>query len=309
MPSDRLPRTAKALSASAVTGAALLGYSLWEARRYTLRRFTLELSRGGPTDPRVLPNLRILHLSDLHLAPHDRDRMRWISALGALHPDLVVVTGDFHGHVDGGRLALSALGPLLDVPGLFVHGSNDYYSPRKVNPAKYFAGPSKTRRQPDIDTSVLDDGLARAGWVGMDNSVHQQQIGSWRVAAKGCGDAHIKADRYGDVCGPYPEADLHLAVTHAPYLRVLDAMVCDRPDLILAGHTHGSQIALPLFGALVTNCDLPRDHAKGLTQWENVPLHVSAGLGTNPFTPIRFACRPEASLITVVPAREEARQG
>lgn len=289
----------------AMSGSALLGYSLWEARRYTLRRFRLEMSRSGPTDPRALSNLRILHLSDLHLAPRDRDRMRWIGSLGALQPDLVVVTGDFHGHAEAGRLALRALGPLLEYPGLFVHGSNDFFAPKMINPAKYFAGPSKIRRQPNIDINVLDQGLARAGWIGIDNAVSQLDIAGWRVAAKGCGDAHMMADRYADVCGPYPEADLRLSITHAPYRRVLDAMIGDRPDLILAGHTHGSQIALPIFGALVTNCDLPRDHAKGLTEWGGVPLHVSAGLGTNPYAPIRLACRPETSLITVVPNRKD----
>jgi predicted MPP superfamily phosphohydrolase len=246
-----------------------------------------------------LPDLRILHLSDLHLAPRDRDRMRWVQSLGALAPDLVVVTGDFHGHADGGRLALAALRPLLEIPGLFVHGSNDFFTPKAINPAKYFKGPSSTTREPDIDLQVLDRGLTQAGWLCLDNLTSLQRIAGWRVASKGCGDAHMQADRYADVAGPYPDADLRLGVTHSPYLRVLDAMVGDGADLILAGHTHGGQIALPHFGALVTNCDLPRDRAKGLSEWQGVPLHVSGGLGTNPYTPIRFACRPEASLITI----------
>jgi predicted MPP superfamily phosphohydrolase len=77
-------------------------------------------------------------------------------------------------------------------------------------------------------------------------------------------------------------------------------MAADQVDLILAGHTHGGQLCVPGFGALVTNCDLPTGQAKGLSAVAGVPMHVSAGLGTSPFTPIRFACRPEATLLTLV---------
>ncbi|MDK6900853.1 hypothetical protein QP229_12930, partial [Streptococcus agalactiae] len=59
-------------------------------------------------------------------------------------------------------------------------------------------------------------------------------------------------------------------------------------------------------GALVTNCDLPRELASGLATWsfagKESPLHVSAGLGTSPYAPVRFACRPEASIIEMRPA-------
>ena len=68
---------------------------------------------------------------------------------------------------------------------------------------------------------------------------------------------------------------------------------------ILAGHTHGGQVCLPGIGTLATNCDLPRSQARGLSTWGESELHVSAGLGTNPYTPIRLACRPEATLLTI----------
>ena len=65
--------------------------------------------------------------------------------------------------------------------------------------------------------------------------------------------------------GPDPDADLSLAVVHAPYLRVLDAFTADGYPLILAGHTHGGQLCIPFYGALVTNCDLDTDRVKGLS--------------------------------------------
>ena len=81
-------------------------------------------------------------------------------------------------------------------------------------------------------------------------------------------------------------------------------------DLIFAGHTHGGQLCLPFKGALVTNCDLDTGRAKGLHRHpaqapadhpEAAWLHVSAGLGTSPYAPVRFCCRPEATLLTLTP--------
>ena len=81
-------------------------------------------------------------------------------------------------------------------------------------------------------------------------------------------------------------------------------MAYDGHDLTVAGHTHGGQVCVPFYGALVTNCDLDTRRAKGLslpgpsasgrTAW----LNVSAGVGTSPYAPIRFACPPEATLLT-----------
>ena len=89
---------------------------------------------------------------------------------------------------------------------------------------------------------------------------------------------------------PWSRECLRLGVTHAPYLRVLDAMADDQLDLVFAGHTHGGQLCLPGVGALVTNCDLPRSQARGLHRRGDMWLHVSAGLGTSPTAPVRFAC-------------------
>ncbi|MCU0301027.1 MAG: metallophosphoesterase [Candidatus Nanopelagicales bacterium] len=280
----------------AAAGAGTAGYALWEARQYTLREATVSLGRDGGRRP-----LRLLHLSDLHLSPRDADRIAWLRELAGLEPDLTVVTGDFHGDATGPALALDALAPLLERPGAYVRGSNDYYAPSASNPMKYLQGPSelRTRRAP-IDPTPLDEGLTSAGWVDLDNARAALQVAGWRIDARGVDDPHIRRDRYPLVAGPFdPGADLRLGVAHAPYRRVLDPMAADGADLILAGHTHGGQVCLPWLGALVTNCDLPRDRAKGLSAWDGAALHVSAGLGTNPFTPIRLACRPEATLLSI----------
>ena len=109
---------------------------------------------------------------------------------------------------------------------------------------------------------------------------------------------------YASVAGPVDQGiDLHIGVTHTPASRVLTPMAADGFSLLLAGHTHGGQVRVPGYGALTTNSDLPHSMARGLHRWPGSDswLHVSAGLGTHPTAPVRFACRPEASILTLIP--------
>lgn len=280
---------------AAVLGAAGLVYARWEAKQFTLRRVEV------PVLPAGQPNLRMLHLSDLHLTPGQPEKRAWVSSLRELRPDVVVVTGDFIAHEQAIPLAHEALEPLLDVPGVFVLGSNDYFAPKPINPLKYFSGPSQLQpKRPMLPWADLINGLQSAGWIDLSNARAQLEIDGRRLDVRGVDDPHIGRDRYGDVLGPFAaEADLALGVTHAPYLRVVDSMADDGAHLVLAGHTHGGQVRVPGVGALVSNCDLPPAQARGLSKRRTAFLHVSAGLGTSPYAPIRFACPPEATLLTL----------
>ncbi|CAM5237768.1 hypothetical protein SANTM175S_10912 [Streptomyces antimycoticus] len=112
----------------------------------------------------------------------------------------------------------------------------------------------------------LRDAFDAAGWVGLSNTRGRLKLEDIEIALTGLDDPHIKRDRYAEVTGgPEAGADLSLAVVHAPYLRVLDAFTADRYPLILAGHTHGGQLCIPFYGALVTNCDLDTRRVKGLS--------------------------------------------
>ena len=82
--------------------------------------------------------LRILHLSDIHLMPYQKRKMRWLASLAQTKPDLIVLTGDQIGSTTSLSLLLDTLAPLAGIPGAFVYGSNDYYSPRPKNPFIYF---------------------------------------------------------------------------------------------------------------------------------------------------------------------------
>jgi predicted MPP superfamily phosphohydrolase len=287
---------AKAALGTAAAGAAGLAYAYWEAQAYTLRRATAAVLQPGQ------PPLRVLHLSDLHLVPGQTKTQDWVRSLRHLRPDLVIVTGDFLSHPDAVPHVLDTLDPLFDVPGAFVLGSNDYYAPRPINWARYLAGPSQLEpERPMLPWGDLVDGLTTNGWLDLGNARATMKVDGREVDVRGVDDPHISRDRYEDIAGPFdPAADLTLGVTHAPYLRVLDAMSADGAELILAGHTHGGQLCVPGVGALVTNCDLPRSQAKGLSAHDGAVLHVSAGLGTSPYAPVRFACRPEATLLNLV---------
>ena len=140
-----------------------------------------------------------------------------------------------------------------------------------------------------------------AGWVDLDNARGTVIADGRTVAMVGVDDPHTQRDRYAKVAGPPPaDADATIAVTHAPYRRVLDAMSADGWPLLVAGHTHGGHVCIPGYGALVTNCDIDAARVKGLSRYDDAYLHVSAGLGTSRFAPVRFACLPEATLMTLV---------
>jgi len=273
-----------------------------ERNWFALREFEIPVLPPG-TGP-----LRVLHISDAHLTPGRKRLMSWIRSLDDLDPHLVVNTGDSIAHRRSVELFLDSLGPLLDRPGVFVLGSNDLYAPQAANPAMYLRGPSSRKlkkTKPDLPWEKLRDGMAAAGWLDLNNRRGQLTAGGLDVAVAGVHDSHLKRDRYAEVAGRAdPGADFRLGIMHSPEPRLLDQFAADGYDLLLAGHTHGGQLCLPWYGTLVTNCGLDRQRARGLHRhpvggpaW----LHVSAGLGTSPWTPARFACRPEASLLTLVP--------
>lgn len=292
-----MTRTRTLLAAALAAKAAGIAYAVWEAHQYRLRRVTVPV-----LDPGAEP-LRVLHVSDLHLTPRQHGKADWVRRLAALEPDLIVNTGDNLAHPDAVPAALDALDPLLDIPGVFVMGSNDYYGPVWKNPVRYLLPDSGGRvfGEP-LPWRGLRDGFIARGWTDLDNREAELKVRQQRIAALGTDDAHLGLDRYADLPSPSPDAGvLQIGVTHAPYLRVVDAMAADGVELIFAGHTHGGQLCLPGFGALVTNCDLPASQAKGLHERDAAWLHVSAGLGTSPTAPVRFACPPEATLLTLVP--------
>lgn len=289
------------------TGAAGLGYARLETRWFALRHVTVPVLDAG-AEP-----VRVLHLSDAHLTPRQGRKRDWLRSLGDLEPALVVSTGDHLSHHGAVPPLLESYGDLLERPGVFVFGSNDYYAPVPKNPFRYLVGGSGTQaggswdREPTLPFEDLRRGFRESGWIDLNNATGRLTVDGRPFAFAGVDDPHLELDRLdaippADVLGP--DAELAVAVTHAPYLRVLDHASRQGYPLVLAGHTHGGQLCVPFYGALATNCDLDRRRARGLSTHQlagSSPswLHVSGGLGTSPYAPVRFACRPEATLLTL----------
>lgn len=291
-------------------GAASYG-ALVERENFRVRRETLPVLDSG-SEP-----IRVLHLSDIHMAPWHSQTVAWIRELAVLQPDVVVGTGDFLGHPEGLSTLAEALIPFAGIPGVVTHGSNDRVAPRMKNPFSYVLEPSQPDEDPSglpMDFAGLQNLYSRLGWQDIDNGVTRMELNGSAIEWVGVGDAHYGLDNLAALPGLLDasrEADYApttsvttLGVTHAPYQRVVNALVNHGAEIIFAGHTHGGQVCLPGGRALTTNCDLPTSMASGVHVWTHATkasyLQVSAGLGTSIYAPIRLFCPPEAVLVTLV---------
>ncbi|MBB5513309.1 hypothetical protein HD598_001996 [Neomicrococcus aestuarii] len=302
----------RSTGALALGGAAGLAYGTWEKNQFELRQETVAVLPPGYRD------ITLLHISDIHYIPNQRKKTRWLAELADLSPDLVINTGDNLSHPEAVPGLLAALKPLMAFPGVFVPGSNCYFAPTLRNPLRYFAGPSSRDGVPEKKLELpwreMHHGFEDAGWLNATNANFTAEIAGQQIDFSGVDDPHLGYEKYAgwpENFGKYDDAGLRpavrprIALAHAPYQRVLDYFTLSGADMIFAGHTHGGQVCIPGYGALVSNCDLPTSQARGLSTWtagaaaarRTIPLEVSAGIGTSRFAPIRVACRPEAILM------------
>ncbi len=298
-------RTRRAVRIAATTtlaaGAVTFAYaSLIERNMFTLRR------RDVPILAPDAEPLRVLHISDLHMMPDQKRKQQWVRELVGTDPDLIIVTGDNMAAPDAIPAVARALQPLMDRPGAFVFGSNDYRGPKFKNPLGYFNRDKEYVQGVELPYEELRSLFTSAGWTDLNNARTTLKAGGRTIEIVGVDDPHIDRDDYELVAGPVSaDADLHIGLAHSPEPRVINEMAADGFDLVMAGHTHGGQVRVPYYGALVTNCGLHRSMARGLHRWPSPErgtwLHVSAGLGTHPTAPIRFSCPPEATLLTLIP--------
>jgi hypothetical protein len=296
-------RTRPLIGAIGLAGAAAFAYGVgYERTAFTLRRLEVPVLAPGAAP------FRVLHLSDLHMLSRQESKQEWLRELGRLVPDLVVLTGDVLSANDAGPSVLRALDPLFTRPGIFVPGNNDYFEPTMKNPARYLTRSRSDPKGAPIDWDAFARDLVAAGWQDLTNCRIDLKVAGRVIDVRGVDDPYLRRDRLADVRGAAdPAADLRLGIAHAPEPRIMDAYAADGVELLLAGHTHGGQVCLPGFGPLVTNCGIDRRRARGLSRYgaagNEAWLHVSAGLGTSPYAPIRFACRPEATMLTLTAVR------
>lgn len=295
---------AKLFTTTAITGAMATAFGVISARQFGIRYETLPLLPAGHQP------LRILHIGDMHLVAGDRGKIDFVQGLAALEPDLVINIGDNPGGTNAVDDVVEALTPLLQIPGVFVPGSNDFYGPRPANPLRYLRAPSALHGGHEllerIDVGAMFNAFTETGrWHRVGNrSVTLTLRDDMTINFAGTHDAHMQAEAWPGFENADPAAQLNIAVTHAPYRRVLDAAIADGADLVFAGHTHGGQVALPRYGAIVANCDLPTGLASSLFRWRSHGatglVNVTSGIGTSPKVPLRTFCPPEAVVIDLV---------
>ncbi|BDZ53886.1 hypothetical protein GCM10025870_09590 [Agromyces marinus] len=179
-----------ALAIGAAGAAAFAWGSLVERRRFTLRRVEV------PVLPTGAEPIRVLHVSDLHMAPWQRDKQEWVAALADLRPDLVIDTGDNLGHRNGLEGIRRAFSAFRGVPGVFVNGSNDYFGPVLKNPLAYFGGPSGTAQRAErLDTAALHAFFGELGWLDLDNAAASIEVNGTHLEFIGVDDPHRGYDR------------------------------------------------------------------------------------------------------------------
>ena len=175
----------------AAAGAAAFGYGMWEKNQFVLREESLAILPPGHGP------IRVLHLSDIHFVPGQRRKAAWLASLADLAPDLVVNTGDNLSHAKAVEPLLQALQPLMEFPGVFVPGSNDYFAPTLKNPASYLRGPSGERTDAvELDWPRLRSGFGMGGWVDLTNRSQSLVVKGLRVDFSGVDDPHLGRERY-----------------------------------------------------------------------------------------------------------------
>jgi predicted MPP superfamily phosphohydrolase len=277
----------------AALGAGAAAYSFYEPYRFRLERKVVPVARP-------ISELTVLHVSDTHLHPRNERLIRFLEGLPdslGQDPDLVVATGDMIDGNTGIEPIVSCMSRLQGRLGRFyVLGSHDYYQAGGPGYSKYFTGRKNQAHSERAATDRLESQLQRDGWIPLKNATEilSTQAGAIRVA--GVDDPYLDRHRTEHI-GTGTDEILAIALVHAP--DVVSEWALNGFDLVLAGHTHGGQVRIPGIGAVVTNCSLPTGLASGLNRVGDSWLHVSRGLGTGRYAPVRFACSPEASLLTI----------
>jgi predicted MPP superfamily phosphohydrolase len=272
------------------TATINLGASLalvWGALVEPLRLGLSRLSLAGDPLPHDAPPVHLLHISDIHVERFGQREELLLQRVRALAPDLIVLTGDYvnlsyvddmAAHADARRL-LAALAALAGPGGIYaVLGS----PPVDRNSAPLFDGLPIRLLRGEVATVDLGEGR-RLALLGLDCS-HDPEADARRLAA---------------VAAQAPPDAFRVLLYHSPEL----ALVASELDinLYLCGHTHGGQVRLPLYGALITSSRLGKRFEMGRYQVGRTDLYVSRGVGLEGMAAprVRFLSPPEIALFSL----------
>jgi uncharacterized protein len=249
-----------------------LGWGWFEAGWVRLRELEVEVPGLQPE----LDGLRIAHLSDFHLGVPSRGTHavdRAVEWAAERRPDLVAITGDLLTHPRGEQ-RLRGVVERLPLPAFAVLGNHDV----------------AISRDPQARASNLTE-LAPATLL-RDDGVMLELRGK-RVWIAGTDPRLIaRGETKLDPNALSREADFRILLCHYP--RIFDRVEPGSFELVLAGHMHDGQIAVPYPGGKVRLAHLSARYQRGIYRTPAGVMHVSPGLGTT-FVPFRFAARPEAT--------------
>lgn len=224
-------------------------------------------------------SFRIVQISDLHCDAMPRNEEQMVRTVNALEPDVIVATGDYLNHPDGLPRLKSALSR-LDAPlGKFAVTGNfevHRWSGRNL--------------------------LEGTGFELLDRQMRLATKGDESIAVYGLGMSFSDDGDEEDVLRDLPADRFNVLLYHTPDL--IERLDGPEIGLYLCGHTHGGQIALPLYGALVTFSRFEKKYESGAYHVGETMLYVNRGLGLErrPAPQVRFLARPEIAVFDIVPS-------
>ena len=228
-----------------------------------------QLNRETVTGP-FAPPLRVLHLSDLHLEPGSPAREAWMLRQAKdLKPDLIVITGDIHQLGNFDVPSLARVLTQMDAPlGVYACVGFDHV---------------RVLREAAPNLRILENEAVTLRHAGR------------TVALAGLSRAGARSAVYAAM----EAADYRIVLHHTPDLA--DEAARHGVNLYLCGHTHGGQVRLPFWGAVITLAETGKRFEAGRYQVGNMVVYTSRGLGLEPkpAPQVRFLCRPEICLFTV----------
>ena len=271
-------------SVAAATGWG--GYHLgWERYTLTVEKRTLRV----PGLPPGLEGLRVAHLSDFHAGEYTPWSLfeRAVEVAVAEKPDIVFLTGDYlsMGRGRGGGPLEMAAQPLTAPYGVWaVLGNHDCIMLRH---------------------QVVTEALVAAGAEVLNNAAAQIEVRGEEVWIVGVDDPVTAHADYDKACKVVPSGAFTIMLAHTP--DAVDAAARRKVNAVLAGHTHGGQVVIPLLGPPLVPSRYGRRFACGAFRFGETALHVTKGIGVVPPL-VRFCCPPEVAVVTLTAAGEDSAE-
>jgi len=272
----------------------------FEPFRYEISRHSVTLKRKALRRP-----LRIMHLSDIHFAGRNERLDAFFDSLAKEPCDYIFVTGDIIDCISGIPDAVKNLSKLKPEQGIYaVLGNHDYLDYRPVEMVVHNVCeimdrdyPEKFRPNNRQRVDLLEAALGKAGVRLLKNETVETSFEGAPLLIHGLDDATTGQANLRRTMGNYDPAKLNILLTHT--VDVFLDIGKEEIDLSFSGHSHGGQIRLPFWGAVITHTMMGRPFAAGVLKHKGAVCSISRGMGTSRYLKVRLLCRPEAIILTV----------